>query len=123
MPHLSSISLNTSVAGAPRSRVPLGPAFEVTSVDDGSQVRLAVRGELDLATVDQLADALVAAGRRDVTVDLSELEFVSSSGIALLVEDREVRARDGLRLTIIAREGCAAHRLLYLTGLLGLVAA
>ena len=123
MPHISSISPSTSVAGTPRSRIPLGPAFEVTSVDDGRQVRLAVRGELDLATVDQLADALIVAGRRDITVDLSELEFVSSSGIALLVEARESLARDGFTLKLIAREGCAAHRLLYLTGLLGLVAA
>ena len=67
----------------------MSPApFETTSSEvDGIRV-IAVRGELDLSTAPVLEDPLQAAlegGEAPVLIDLSECEFIDSTGIALIV--------------------------------------
>ena len=68
----------------------MNPApFEATAarLDDGVCV-VAVRGELDLSTAPDLEgplDDAVASGDASVLVDLSECEFIDSTGIALIV--------------------------------------
>ena len=62
--------------------------FETT--DDGRRV-IAPRGELDLATADQLEARL--AGNIDTVLDLAELSFIDSTGIRVLVSTaRRARA-------------------------------
>ena len=53
--------------------------------DDGASFRIA--GDLDLATVSNLLDAVRAAGPfdGDVSIDLSELSFMDSTGLRALV--------------------------------------
>ncbi len=58
------------------------PFRVVESRDDGRRV-LAACGELDLATADQLDERL--AGNIDTVLDLSELSFIDSAGLRLLV--------------------------------------
>jgi anti-sigma B factor antagonist len=62
--------------------------LEVTSVpqDDGVAV-LEVAGELDLSTAGQLHEGLLKslADEADVLVDLTQVSFIDSSGIAALV--------------------------------------
>jgi anti-sigma B factor antagonist len=59
----------------------------VVSSDDGShEIRL--EGELDLGTAPQLRDELArltADGARLVTVDLSDLAFIDSTGLSVLI--------------------------------------
>jgi anti-sigma B factor antagonist len=58
----------------------------VTSADDGHLLRLT--GELDMATAHKLRDQLTSLaddGARHVTVDLSDLEFIDSTGLSVLV--------------------------------------
>jgi anti-anti-sigma factor len=79
---------------------------------------LRVRGELDLAEVGVLDAALVAVGpeQRFTVVNLSECEFIDSSGIAALLLARIRFAEEGRRLVLC----CAAdqvERLLEMTGL------
>jgi anti-anti-sigma factor len=66
----------------------------------GERSVLRLAGELDLETVAELrmhARAELAAGRcRTLTIDMSELTFVDSSGIGLLVELRQMAAGSGL---------------------------
>ena len=67
----------------------MSPApFEATAkLDDGVRL-IAVRGELDLSSAPDLEPALeeaVAAGDASVLIDLSECEFIDSTGIALIV--------------------------------------
>jgi anti-sigma B factor antagonist len=67
----------------------LNPApFEIDSqVLDGVHV-IAVRGELDLSTAPQLAEPLEAAlasDRSGLMIDLSDCEFIDSTGLALIV--------------------------------------
>lgn len=64
------------------------PAFDlVTSRTDGAAV-VRVIGELDLATAPQLRDVfadLTGQGTIHVTVDLSEMAFIDSTGVTVLV--------------------------------------
>lgn len=66
-------------------------------------VRVDVRGELDIATVPSLRacveDAAAAAGA--VLVDMSELTFIDSMGIGLLVDLHRNAARDGWSLAFV----------------------
>lgn len=62
--------------------------FETSSAEvDGVRV-IAVRGELDLSTAPDLEgplDAAVNGNGGSVLIDLSECEFIDSTGIALIV--------------------------------------
>jgi anti-sigma B factor antagonist len=68
-------------------------------IDDGDTTTLRIRGELDALSAPELRpllDQLVDDDRRDVTVDLSELRLVDSSGIGALVSlYKRVRASGG----------------------------
>jgi anti-sigma B factor antagonist len=75
--------------------------FEATAaqLDDGVRV-VAVRGELDLSTTSDLEGPLeeaIASGDASVLIDLSECEFIDSTGIALIVRtwQRLDKAADG----------------------------
>jgi anti-sigma B factor antagonist len=82
-----------------------GRRFEVETAIDGRRAVLAVRGEIDMATVDGLRDALEAAlasGAGEVWVDLTEVDFLDSTGLSALVSGH--RALDG-RLVVICPDG------------------
>lgn len=80
-----------------------------------------VSGELDMATVPQLEDALSDAesvAERVVVIDLRGLDFIDLSGVRSIVSaDRRVRRTDR-ELHVIA--GPRAERLFALAGLDGL---
>jgi anti-sigma B factor antagonist len=62
--------------------------FEVQreELEDGIRA-FTVRGELDMNTAPELEDSLgeVAAGSNQVVIDLTECDFIDSTGIALIV--------------------------------------
>lgn len=79
--------------------------FEIDADWDGETVRLATKGELDLATSPQLEQemrAILARGARQVTIDLSGLTFVDSSGLRVLIVLHERSKRDGWELALLA---------------------
>lgn len=86
--------------------------------DDGTIVVVA-KGELDVSSTSSFAAALGRAnqsGVRLVVIDLSELQFIDSSGLATLVKaDNEAKA-SGRRL-IVVRGPHQVQHLLELTGL------
>src|SRR5436309_1813624 len=91
----------------------------VTVGQDSCRARLRVSGELDLASAGVLADALegqLAAGRRYLRVDLSQLRFCDAAGLAVLERghQRVLAAHGTLLLTGV---GARLARLLSLTGL------
>jgi anti-sigma B factor antagonist len=93
-----------------RSRVD----FEIARERRGTTVRLAVTGELDIATAPKLRE-LFAAERRDgaalIVLDLAEVTFMDSSGLHAVIDAHE----DGAgRLRIVL--GPAAARVIDLTG-------
>ena len=80
---------------------------------------VAVRGEHDLRTKAELAEALErASAHPHVLVDLSECSFVDSSVIgALVVASKRLEERDGRLEVVIAPEAHTVHRAAELTGL------
>jgi anti-anti-sigma factor len=85
---------------------------------------IAVRGELELATAPELTAALDDAIRQTTgpfVIDLSQVGFLDSSGIACLIRARALLGRDDRELGLICPPG-SARRALELTGVDELVA-
>jgi anti-anti-sigma factor len=99
--------------------------FEASAaqLDDGIRV-VAVRGELDLSTAPELEGPLeeaIASGDASMLVDLSECEFIDSTGIALIVRawqqlDRAAEA-GGEGRVVICSHNDQVRRVLEITGL------
>lgn len=84
---------------------------------EGERLRVAFEGELDLANATTAEEALLEASRSgaEVVVDLRRLQFLDSSGIALLVAAMQ---RDDLgKLSFLPSESLEVRRVLRLTGL------
>ncbi len=89
---------------------------------DGS-VQLAVAGEVDTDTADQLVQAvrnILSADSHRIVVDLTSVTFLDSSGIRALLTARRIAGEHGAALTVTGVHGIV-HRVLTLTGLLDLL--
>lgn len=65
-----------------------GPSFEIQeSVDDDGAARVALIGELDIAVADEVEERLrsLREAGRGVRLDLSQLDFIDSSGVRAIV--------------------------------------
>lgn len=84
---------------------------------DGS-LRLALRGELDLSVTRALADRLEQLGNEGycVRVDLSQLEFMDSSGLRTLMLAASHPRRDGGRLELERQLTEPVRRLIEIAG-------
>lgn len=81
---------------------------------------IAPEGELDIASVGDFRAALSDAARAGdgaVIVDLSQVNFIDSSGLGALVELHSRLRRNGRRLAVVAPGGSAPAVLLGLAGL------
>ena len=78
-------------------------------------------GELDLATQGELRDVLTEhAARGGMTLDLSGLRFMDTSGLRLVLETAEAARRDGFRFDVLpGRE--SVQRLFEVAGVTDLV--
>jgi anti-sigma B factor antagonist len=96
-----------------------GPQFfEVRTFKDGGSWRLALSGELDLSSADQLEDAIRQAEEGDglrIVVDLSDLEFMDSTGLGILLSANARSRENGHRLSFRPSRHEAVTRLLDLT--------
>lgn len=59
-----------------------------------------VSGEVDLATAPQLGELIAQFSNGDVIVDITDVEFMDSSGLKILVAAHRMLARRGSRLII-----------------------
>ncbi|MEV4702757.1 STAS domain-containing protein [Actinoplanes sp. NPDC049316] len=86
---------------------------------DGGMVCLAVSGELDLASAEDLEEAVaVAAGRagvREVCIELSGVTFLDAAGIAALIRARAAAMAANVLVRANGARGVAA-RVLAVTG-------
>jgi anti-anti-sigma factor len=85
----------------------------------GRRAVVAVAGEVDMQTADDLQTAIVAAGNRalEIWVDLSDTTFMDSSGLHALVTARaHLIGAAGRRLVLICPPG-PVLRVLTITGL------
>jgi anti-anti-sigma factor len=92
--------------------------FEVVTEETASGLRIGVRGDLDLATVEALRSALedAQAGSRDVVVDLEECTFLDSSALKAIADGGQ-RARESGTGFVVARPSPQAARVLEISGL------
>ena len=88
---------------------------------DGRDVVVAVRGDIDLSSAAYLEQALAELideqGNLSIVLDLERLEFMGSTGVALLLKARE-RARLKGGEIILARPSSIARRVLEISGVL-----
>jgi anti-sigma B factor antagonist len=98
------------------------PQFEITSgpgPDDVYVVRVA--GEVDMSHEDELRGELraaVAADAKGIVVDLTECEFIDSSGVrALLLSRQEQRADRGPEKLAVAASSDQILRILSVMGI------
>jgi anti-sigma B factor antagonist len=92
--------------------------FEIEVRPDRTSVVVAVTGEVDLATVDELSstfEQLRGLGWRDFVVDLRDVSFLDSTGVHLLL-DAHARALAGGGSLTVVHTPPAVHRVLELTG-------
>ncbi|MDG4781140.1 STAS domain-containing protein [Micromonospora sp. WMMD961] len=94
--------------------------FSVSHVErDGGGVWLRLAGELDLSTAPQLTAAieeLTAAGETRLLLDLTDLTFCDSTGMAVFVRGDNQAAADGGWLRLTGANG-RVERVLRVTGL------
>lgn len=80
---------------------------------------LALSGELDVVSspqLEQCLDELLAESHARVTLDLSELAFVDSAGVSVLIKARQQAESNG-RTLVLGRPTEQVHRVFALVGL------
>jgi anti-anti-sigma factor len=98
-------------------------SVELSTRERDGQVVVALGGDLDVAGAAKFAASLavIAASGRNIIVDLADLEFIDSSGLAALVrarqnhwpQDRSLRAREMARnLELLLRTSVAAFAMI-----------
>lgn len=93
--------------------------FEITEQMEGETRVLSIVGELDLGTVGVLArqvDAKLAERPAGLTLNLTDLTFMDSSGLRLLIEFHDRSRRDEWKLTLVRSKHKRANAVLRLTG-------
>ena len=79
-------------------------SLEIDEDVAGADARLTLRGELDIATVPLLQDAVAAALERspsELTIDLRTLSFLDSSGLRQFILLAERAEQEGWRLALV----------------------
>ncbi len=94
--------------------------LRIDDTQEGPRTILAVSGEVDLATAPNLRQRVVQAiddGARQVVVDLSDVGFMDSTGLGVLIGGlKRLRQRDGNLVVVSPSEPVA--KILEVTGLM-----
>jgi anti-sigma B factor antagonist len=98
------------------------PQFEINSGPGPDDVHIVhIRGEVDMSHEDELRGELraaVAAEPRGIVVDLTECEFIDSSGVRALLLSREAQhSEDGAEPLAVAASSEQILRILSVMGL------
>lgn len=95
-------------------------AFDLSVTRDGRSAIVCLRGEIDLASRDALnaavAESLTQPDLDELVVDLADVSFLDSAGLAGLVLAHNAAVRHGLRFRLHGAAGSVLHTL-RLTGL------
>ena len=88
---------------------------EVNATDDATVIH--VRGEIDIATAGRLRDAIEPhmGPEQTIVLDFSEVEFMDSSCLSVLVQARGRLTENGGSL-VLRNPSSAAHRVLTVGG-------
>ena len=97
-----------------------GPSFEIReTVDADGVVRLTLTGELDIAVADRVEERFrqLREDDRSVRLDLSELEFIDSSGVRAIVLGLKHARQGGHRLEVDERISPTVARMIEIMGI------
>jgi len=86
---------------------------------EGPETHIALRGELDLSTTDRVQrelERVEAAAPSVLKLDLSELTFLDSTGLRLIVA-ADQRARESNRRFVVVKGPAAVQRVFSITKL------
>ena len=105
----------------PRSSGPAVAPGELNVVVSGTETSYELRllGELDMSTAAQLRDELLrltSGGARHVTVDMSDLMFIDSTGLSVLITGLKRLRQDGGDMALRSPTP-GTRRVLEITGL------
>jgi anti-sigma B factor antagonist len=91
--------------------------FRIAVTESKAAAVVAVHGELDMSTVPEAEAAIadVARRKRSVTVDLRGVEFMDSTGVALLIRVDAQARQDGFHL-FVAKARDEVQRVLVMCG-------
>jgi anti-anti-sigma factor len=99
----------------------IGPAPFSVAVDDANgRLRVAVRGELDLATAPRLEAALVPPLRdgASAVLDLRDLDFMDSTGVRVIVAAHHAAQESGGHFALVRTDPAGpVGRVLEISGL------
>jgi anti-anti-sigma factor len=97
-----------------------GPSFEIRETLDGDgAVRLALIGELDIAVADGV-DVRLRQHREDgrrVRLDLSQLEFIDSSGVRTIVLGLKYARGSGHQIEVDRQVSSTVERMIEIMGI------
>jgi anti-sigma B factor antagonist len=99
-------------------------SIDLKTESGGETLVFKLRGSLDLATAPTVRAALGDAtekGCHRIIVDLSQLEFLDSTGLGVLIGAHRRAAEHGGSFRLVIKDG-AISRLLNITGLIGVFA-
>ncbi len=97
-----------------------GPSFEIQeSVDGDGGLRVALIGELDIAVADAVEERLrqYRDGGRTVRLDLSQLDFIDSSGVQTVVLGLKHARRNGHELVVDRHVSASVQRMIEMMGI------
>ena len=95
-------------------------SIDIKNEPDAGALVFKLRGSLDIGTSPSVRAALLEAaqqGNHDVIVDLSQLEFLDSTGLGALIGAHRRAMENGGSLRLVVNDGPIA-RLLNITGLM-----
>jgi anti-anti-sigma factor len=93
------------------------PKFSISSRIRPDVHIVSLKGELDIASADGMADAIVAVDGATVVVDLSGLTFMDSTGISALVVARRRILAEGEGQLVVTRPTQIVRTALEIVGL------
>lgn len=91
--------------------------LDLTTEADGTTIRLALQGELDIAgaaMVERELERIEGTEPATVVLDLRELAFMDSTGLRIIVA-ADARAREQGRRLVIVRGPDAVQRIFHMT--------
>ncbi len=97
-----------------------GPSFEIReTVDADGVVRLTLAGELDIAVADRVEERFrqLREDDRPVRLDLSQLEFIDSSGVRVIVLGLKHARQGGHQLEVDDRISSTVARMIDIMGI------
>jgi anti-sigma B factor antagonist len=92
-------------------------AFAITTTDLGDTIALSVAGELDAVTAPELQAAILAANTdcSRLVIDLSELTFIDSIGLRILLGAKKLSGEQSFQLFVIPSEHDGVRKVFALT--------